>query len=227
VIDSPGGFPSGITTDNILEKQSPRNHLIANIFALCGLVERAGQGMNLIYETCIKNAKALPDFKGTDPYFVSITLNGLITDEKLLLLFKRIDIELLNTFTTEDYLVINSLFHTQRIQAQLRPNAKRLSDIGILEHMGRGKYLIAQQLYSSIGEVANQLHLSGKDRTAIANLTLQHIESSKGLGMSLSDIQLAFPNCTRSQLQKMIYELRDKGQVRTEGKANKARWYVV
>ena len=49
VVDSPGGFPSGITIDNILDKQVPRNRLIAEIFALCGFVERAGQGMNLMY----------------------------------------------------------------------------------------------------------------------------------------------------------------------------------
>ena len=57
VIESPGGFPTGITIDNILNRQSARNNLIASIFQLCGLVERSGQGMNLIYELSIKEAK--------------------------------------------------------------------------------------------------------------------------------------------------------------------------
>ena len=52
--------------------QAPRNRLIATILALSGLVERAGQGMNLIYELSIKDAKSLPDFSKTDDYFVKV-----------------------------------------------------------------------------------------------------------------------------------------------------------
>ena len=52
--------------ENIFDRQLPRNRRIAEILALCGLVERSGQGMNLIYELNIKEAKQLPDFTGTD-----------------------------------------------------------------------------------------------------------------------------------------------------------------
>jgi ATP-dependent DNA helicase RecG len=61
VIENPGGFPAGIRLDNILNKQSPRNRRIAEIFAKCGLVERSGQGMNLMFEQSVKEAKSLPD----------------------------------------------------------------------------------------------------------------------------------------------------------------------
>ena len=39
VVESPGGFPTGISLDNILDRQLPRNRRIAEILALCGLVE--------------------------------------------------------------------------------------------------------------------------------------------------------------------------------------------
>jgi ATP-dependent DNA helicase RecG len=84
VIESPGGFPAGVTQENILYKQSPRNKRIAEILALCGLVERSGQGMDLMFELSVREAKALPDFFGTDAYLVRLTLNGLILDERLL-----------------------------------------------------------------------------------------------------------------------------------------------
>lgn len=50
VVESPGGFPNGITVENILDRQSPRKRRVAEILALCGLVEHSGQGMNLMYE---------------------------------------------------------------------------------------------------------------------------------------------------------------------------------
>jgi len=52
-VESPGGFPLGITEKNILDRQAPRNRRIADIFAKCGLVERSGQGMNLMFERSI------------------------------------------------------------------------------------------------------------------------------------------------------------------------------
>ena len=68
---------------SIFIRQSPRNRRIAEILSLCGLVERSGQGMNLIYEISIMEAKELPDFTDTDNNFVSLTLNGLIIDKKM------------------------------------------------------------------------------------------------------------------------------------------------
>ena len=67
-----------------MDRQVPRNRRIAEILALCGLVERSGQGMNIIYETSIKEAKQLPDFSGTDDNFVSLKLSGLVLDKKML-----------------------------------------------------------------------------------------------------------------------------------------------
>ena len=227
VIDSPGGFPHGVTVENILEKQSPRNHLIANIFALCGLVERAGQGMNLMYEICITEAKPLPDFSGTDSYFVCVTLNGKITDEKLLLLFKRIGNEQLNTFTTEDYLAINLLYHTQKFPAHLRPHIKSLAEKGMVENLGRGRYLLARKLYDEIGESDTHLRLAGTDRAANKNLILLFIEANTDIGASLADVQQILPGLSQSQLQKLLYELKKENRIKTEGRTNKAKWYIT
>lgn len=66
VVESPGGFPLGISLDNILDRQAPRNRRIAEMLSLCGMVERSGQGMNLMYELSVQEAKPLPDFTGTD-----------------------------------------------------------------------------------------------------------------------------------------------------------------
>ena len=58
-IVSPGGFPPGITPENILDQQSPRNRRIAETFARCGLVERSGQGADRIVEECVRGGKLL------------------------------------------------------------------------------------------------------------------------------------------------------------------------
>ena len=129
VVESPGGFPNGITIENILDRQSPRNRRIAEILALCGLVERSGQGMNLMYEWSIKEAKQLPDFTGTDQDFVKLTLNGMVLDEKMLSLINRIGDERMESLTTGDFLVINAMYHAESIPQNLRQNLKRLENL--------------------------------------------------------------------------------------------------
>ena len=78
IVESPGGLPHGISLDNILDRQVPRNRRIAEILALCGLVERSGQGMNIIYETSIKEAKQLPDFSGTDDNLCEVLMEYIL-----------------------------------------------------------------------------------------------------------------------------------------------------
>ena len=92
-ITSPGGFPPGIQLANILDRQSPRNRRIADIFTKCGLVERSGQGMNLIYEEAIKHSKPIPDFSQTDQYQVAITLHGTVQDQNFIRFLEKIGAE--------------------------------------------------------------------------------------------------------------------------------------
>lgn len=132
VVESPGGFPNGISLGNILDRQLPRNRRIAEILALCGLVERSGQGMNLIYELSIKEAKQLPDFTGTDEDFVRITLNGLVLDTKMLSLINQIGNDRMETLSTGEFLVINALYHKQSIAENRKSQTERFKNYKIL-----------------------------------------------------------------------------------------------
>ncbi len=67
-IESPGGFLPGITPDNILVQRAWRNRVIAETLEKSGLVERAGQGMDDIFASTIKEGKGMPDFSGSDNY---------------------------------------------------------------------------------------------------------------------------------------------------------------
>ncbi len=79
-IINPGGFPPGINIENLLWQQNLRNRRVAEALARCGLVERAGQGFDLICRECIRHSKPLPDFSRTDAHFVWVTLKGEIQD---------------------------------------------------------------------------------------------------------------------------------------------------
>ncbi len=79
-VTSPGGFPAGVTPENVLDAQNPRNRRLAEALARCGLIERAGQGINLMFERSVRQSKPLPDFTGTAMHEVRVTLRGTVTN---------------------------------------------------------------------------------------------------------------------------------------------------
>jgi ATP-dependent DNA helicase RecG len=227
VIESPGCFPTGVTLDNFLDRQSPRNRRIAEILALCGLVERSGQGMNLIYELSIKEAKSLPDFKGTDDHFVCITLNGLVLDKRMLSLINRIGNESLESLSTDDFLVINALFHEQKLSGNLRTRTKKLIDMGIIESTGRAKYVLARSLYVVAGKSGVHTRIVGLDRETNKELILKHIRKNGNEGTPLNELHQVLPGHARSQIQVLLRELQNEKRIYVEGNTKAARWFAL
>ena len=226
-MESPGGFPAGVTITNILNKQSPRNRRIAEIFALCGLVERSGQGMNLIYELSIKEAKSLPDFTGTDDYSVHITLNGLVLDKKMLSLLNKMGNDHLESFSTDDFMLINTLFHEEKIPDSLRPGIKKLIDRGIIEKSGQSKYVLARSLYAVTGKSGVHTRIVGLDRETNKELIIKHIRQSGKNGAPLKELHQVLPGHARSQIQVLLRELRNEKRIYVEGLTKNARWYIT
>jgi len=227
VVDSPGGFPPDISVENILNRQSPRNRRIAEILSRCGLVERSGQGMNLIYELCVKEAKALPDFTGTDANLVRLTLKGVVLDKNMLLLLGRIGEERLATFTTEDFLAVNAMFYEHKLPASLRGRAKPLVEMGVLEQAGRGKFVLARQFYQVAGKGGVHTRLVGLDRETNKELLRKHIRENKETGARFFEFQQVLPGHSRDQIRVLLRELVGDGRIQLRGKKFAGRWFLT
>ena len=226
VIESPGGLPNGISLDNILDRQIPRNRRIAEILALCGLVERSGQGMNIIYETSVKEAKPLPDFAGTDDTFVSLALNGLVIDKQMLSVINRIGNERLDTLTTADFLTINALYHDMPLDSHMQDRLKHLTEMGIVEHIGRSKYVLSRSLYSAVGKSGVHTRIVGLDRETNKELLLKHMREKGPEGAPLRELQQVLPGHNRSQIQVLLRELRNENRAYFRGNTSAAKWFA-
>ena len=225
IVESPGGLPHGISLDNILDRQVPRNRRIAEILALCGLVERSGQGMNIIYETSIKEAKQLPDFTGTDDNFVSLTLSGLVLDKKMISLINKIGNERLDSLSTMDFLAINALYYEKPLDDNMRSRLKHLTEMGIVEHISRNKYVLARSLYSAAGKPGIHTRRVGLDRETNKELLLKHIHDKGNEGAPFKELQQVLPGHNRGQIQVLLRELRKDGRTHCVGNTSAARWF--
>lgn len=227
VIDSPGGFLPGINPDNILDRQAPRNRRIAEILAKCGLVERSGQGLNLIFELSITEAKALPDFSGSDADLVRLTLNGIVLDNNILTLINKIGEETLKRFSTADFLILNLLAQNKGIGVKLHSRIPRLIELGIIEKAGGKKYILARRFYAASGKAGVHTRLSGLDKDYNMGLLLKHITSQKGSGTPFRELQQVLPSHSRENIRALLNCLRSERKIFLNGKKRGARWFPV
>jgi predicted HTH transcriptional regulator len=168
VIESPGGFLPGITPENILNRHAARNGRIAAVFQRCGLVERSGQGMNLIYEMSVKEAKPLPKFTGSDAMFVKLTLDGQVIHPRMLALLKEIGTHRLNVMTTDDYLLLSALFLEEDLRGVDPARFKHLAELEIVKHSAHGVEPANGGVILAIGNqsatVADKMPIENADR---------------------------------------------------------------
>lgn len=225
VVESPGGFPHGITLENILDRQIPRNRRIADIFSRCGLVERSGQGMNLIYEQSIRQGKSLPDFAGTDANQVTLTLHGEVQDPAFVQFLERVGRETGLTFSTQDFLLLDRIHREVPVPDPLKGRVVPLLDAGVLERAGRGRFLLSRRFYTLIGLKGAYTRKRGLDKETNKTLLQRHVQENSKDGSPLKDLVQVLPALSRNQVQKLLLELKREKKIRSEGKTRAARWY--
>jgi ATP-dependent DNA helicase RecG len=225
---SPGGFPTGITPENVLWQQNPRNRRLAEVLGKCGLVERSGQGFDLIYRECIRHSKPLPDFSRTDSYFVWLTLHGEIGDPDFLRFLEEIGRERLATFSTDDFLVVDLVHRERPIPEVLLSRIDILIDEGILERVGRGRgtrLLLSRKFYRHLGKPGTYTRKRGLDRETNKQLLLKHIRDNEAGGARMEELLQVLPALGRGQIRAMLREMSRHELIHVRGATRGARWF--
>lgn len=230
IIESPGGLPAGVTTENILDRQSPRNRRLAEALMKCGLVERSGQGMNLMFEQSIRQGKHLPDFTGTDAHQLTLTLEGHVRDVRFVQFLERTAIETGEAFSTHAFLLLDLLHRGAPVPAPLRPLLPQLVDSGVVEVVGRGRgarHTLTRRYYAATGSKGVYTRKRGLDRQTNKELLFKHIRDNASAGSALKELMQVLPALSRSQVQILLRELRDEGRILPRGKTRASLWYPM
>jgi ATP-dependent DNA helicase RecG len=198
-ITSPGGFPAGVTVENILFKQSPRNRLIAETLARVGLVERSGQGVDVMFKSSIEEGKRPPDFSNTDDFHVEVTLRGSVDDPQFLRFLEKVGAETGREFSVLDLVVLDRINREDDVPADLRPRLKLLEASGVIEHVGAGRgtrYFLSKRFYDFLGRGSVYTRRRGLDRETNKELLLRHIERDLKKGSTRGELRGVLPGLT-------------------------------
>ncbi|HVA65551.1 MAG TPA: ATP-binding protein [Elusimicrobiota bacterium] len=228
LIENPGGLPLGVTPENIIDRQAPRNRLIMDVLLKCGLVEKSGQGVDLMFERSIQQGKSIPDFTGTDRYLVKLTLYGQVQDERFLRFLERVGKEKQLSFGTQDLLALDLVHREQAVPETLQARLHHLLEQGVVERFGRGKgtrHILSRRFYAMAGKKGVYTRKRGLDRATNKELLLKHIKENAAEGSRLRDLLQVLPGHTRPQVQSLLRELVSEGSAHCIGKTNAALWY--
>ncbi len=221
---SPGGFPPGITPENILWKQHPRNRRIAEVFAKCGMVERSGQGANRMFQLCARESKQPPDYSGTDDYEVFLTLYGKVQDPRFLTFLEKIGRERQMSFEATDFITLDLINREQKLPPWAKERVPLLLKSGAIERIGR-KLILSGKFYEFVDKKGVYTRKHGLDRETNKQLLLKHIKDNKNQGSQFRDLREVLPSLSRDQVKKILAEMKREKMICVVGKTSAARWY--
>ncbi len=227
---SPGGFPAGITPENILDQQNPRNRRLAEALARCGLIERSGQGMNLMFEQAIRQGKPLPRFEGPLVHEVRLVLEGSIKSPAFVRFMEGLGEETLRSFSTYDFLALDYLHREQSLSEHLKARLPALVTAGAVEFVGRGRgirYMLSRRLYAALGAKGEYTRKRGLDHETNKALLQKHLIEQGGEGSPLAELRQVLPSESSRGVQRLLEELRKEGRVVLRGQRRWARWSVA
>lgn len=222
LIESPGGFPYGITIENILDKTSWRNRRIAETLEKAGLVERSGQGMDDIFESTIKEGKGLPDLSGSDNFSVRLKIPAQVKDKNFILFIEKITREKQITLSFDEIYELEKIREHQPVtEIEYK---KKFLDIGIIERVGRtsgAKYILSHKYYAHEGKIGEHTRLRGISREKCKTLILEHLEKNKGY---LHDLCVTFQELKRMDISNLLQELKNDNKIEHIGSKRKGYW---
>lgn len=230
-IVSPGGFPPGITQENIADQQNPRNRRLAEALKRCGFIERSGQGVNLMIERAVRQTKPLPNFSRSASHEVFLILAGTIQNPAFLRFIERLGEDALTRFQTLDFLTLDALAHGRELSSEMRTRLPDLIEAGAVESQGRGKgqrCFLSRALYETMGTPGVHTRQQGLDYETNKALLLKHLSSCDDSGAKMAELEQVLPAQSRASILRMLKDLQDADppQVELRGRSSAQRWFL-
>jgi len=224
-IINPGGFPKGVTLDNILTVSStPRCRLITEILEKTGLVERSGQGVDKIYSITLSEGKADPDYKSSDMFQVSLVLKTEITNKAF-----HIFISQYQNSSKEPKLGIEQIITLHKINNGISQGLNheiinQLERIGMIEKVSghTSKYILSNEY-----QVLSQNELTIGSRYIVKEVELLML-ALQGKQLKMGDLEEQLSNSlNRNQLKYITTKLVDDNILIRNGKGSGSSYNIA
>ena len=204
----------GVTLDNILTVSStPRNRLLADVLALTGIVERSGQGMDVIFRLTLSEGKIKPDYKKTDDYQVVAILSARVKDPGFALFINSIQQELPENQKLSVFDILTFCDIKEGLQPKDKEIAKKLFSMGYLEKRGKTsaiRYILPRRYYELTNNIAEYSGLTDWDDRQVFAVLLPFL-TKYGKAKKADIARVIGSHISETQLRRIIERLSQPG----------------
>ncbi len=215
VIKSPGGFPEGITINNIMFETKPRNKLLADLLFKCELVEQFGNGVNLMYKNQLGLGKSPPNYRQSTDKRVALELDGKIQDLEFAKYVLRVAENKNKVLNDVELLILNKIKNNQSVV----PNetTEELLNLGLIERRGFKKFMLSKQYYEDTNQKGIYTKQKGLTKSTNKALILKHLQNF-GSGRKEDIAQIFNYEMNEKTLWKLLDELKKEEKIYFDGK---------
>lgn len=224
VVINAGGFPKGVTIDNLLTTPSmPRNRLLADILAKTGIVERSGQGMDKIFLKTLSEGKPDPDYTESDDFNVTAILSATVKDKAFAIYVQSIQQSLPEDkkLTVFDVMALCEVRDGKKVPSN-KQIAQKMEQMGFLEKHGKTNalhYILPRRYYEFAGDVAAYPLATDWDINQVWAVIRPFL--NKYGKVKRADLDKIVGNhVSEKQMRRFLDMLREDGRIVTEGKRN-------
>lgn len=230
IIQNAGGFPNGVSIDNLLTVPStPRNRLLADVLSKTGIVERSGQGVDKIFLYTLSEGKPIPDYTLSDNFSVTVILSSIVKDTNFAMYVQSIQ----NELPQNDKL---SVFDIMAL-CEIRDGAKRPKDkdianklvkLGFLEKHGKTNaiyFILPRRYYEKSGNMAEYSKITDWDANQVLAVLAPYLKKY-GKAKKADIIKIVGNHLSEKQLRHFIDELLDIGLLKKVGKTGQTTYFL-
>jgi ATP-dependent DNA helicase RecG len=225
IITNPGGFPKGVTIENILTVSStPRSRLMTEILEKTGLVERSGQGVDKIFSITLSEGKAEPDYKNSDMFQVSLSLRTEIIDKAF-----HVFVSQYQNSEKEPKLGVEQIITLCKIRNGIFQNLKseivsQLEMSGLIEKVSghTNRYTLSNEYHTLLNDGLK----IGK--RFIVKEVEQLLLALQGNALKVGGLEeLLNDSLSRNQIKYLLLKLMEDEVLKVEGKIKGARYSLA
>ncbi|MDD3323004.1 MAG: ATP-binding protein [Paludibacter sp.] len=223
-IINPGGFPKGVTIDNILTVSStPRCRLMTEILEKTGLVERSGQGVDKIFSITLSEGKAEPDYRSSDMFQVSLVLKTEIINKAFHVFVSQYQNSEREPKLGVEQIITLYKIHDGLLQGLNSEIVGQLERIGLIEKVSghTNRYTLSREYEDLV-----------KNELTIGNFVVKEVEllliSLQGNALKVGEMEKSLSAyLSRNQIKYLLEKLIEDDIIKVEGKFKGARYSIV
>lgn len=230
-IINPGGFPTGVTPENILTVPStPRNRLFADVLEKTGVVERSGQGVDKIFYNTLSEGKASPDYSNTDDFSVQLSLSAMIEDKAFALFIESVQSELPddNKLSVLEIVALNKIREKKSRTDVGFKEIQALLNRGLIEKRGKTRgvyYILSKDYYDFTDQRVEYSKLTDWDEEQSFSIIRAYLEKHKKIKMG-EIVALFEGRLTRKQVRNIVVRWEKAETLSRTGKGNGTIYFL-